>query len=255
MVAMLVSVAFMISTTLWRAKIKAINKYNINGIIVAFLFIVLILSKSYGALILGIIGFLLIRFFSSKYIFIVSFFLVSTYALYPLMSASKIFPHNQVVELVSKVNADRAQSLEFRFFHENQLLEHANKKPWFGWGSWGRNRVYDSETFKDLSVTDGRWIIVLGTKGWLGFMTEFFFVAFSILKASKAVSILKKRKDKDKSIDKEVLLISSHALIVSLVLIDQIPNSSFNYFYWLLVGVLYGRSYQIIKSNENSIKN
>lgn len=246
LVALLVSVAFLISVVLWRLRIKISNIFSYSGLVVIFLFVLLVLSKSYGALIIGIIGFIALRFFSHKIIFLISYSFIAVYFFYPVMSATDIFPHDVIVNAVSNINSDRAQSLQFRFFHEGQLLAHANEKSLLGWGSWGRNRVYDPETFQDLSVTDGRWIILLGSRGWIGFLSEFMFIALSIFYASKAVNILQRdrfRKD-------EALLLSAHALIVSLILIDQIPNSSFNYFYWFFLGVLYGRSCCIIANRK-----
>lgn len=248
LVALLVSIAFLISVVLWRLRIKISNTFSHSGLLVLFLFVVLVLSKSYGALMIGVVGFIAIRFFSHKLMFLLSYLLIAVYLFYPVMSATNTFPHDAMVNVVNSVNSDRAQSLQFRFFHEGQLLAHANEKPLLGWGSWGRNRVYDPETFQDLSVTDGRWIIILGTRGWIGFLAEFMFIALSVIYASKAVNVLKKerfRKD-------EALLLSAHALIVSLILVDQIPNSSFNYFYWFFVGVLYGRSYYIITNHKVS---
>jgi hypothetical protein len=70
--------------------------------------------------------------------------------------------------ITEKFSADRAASLQFRFDNENILVEKALERPLFGWGGWGRSRVYDEETGEDVSVTDGFWIIVLGTRGYFG---------------------------------------------------------------------------------------
>ncbi|NIA12724.1 MAG: O-antigen ligase domain-containing protein [Nitrospiraceae bacterium] len=63
--------------------------------------------------------------------------------------------------------AERAQSLEWRFWNENMLLERAWEQPLFGWGGWGRSRVRD-ESGRDISVTDSLWIIKFGKNGFLG---------------------------------------------------------------------------------------
>jgi hypothetical protein len=65
------------------------------------------------------------------------------------------------------VPPERAQSLEFRFENEDMLMSKALQRPWLGWSRWGRSRVYD-ENGRDISVTDGMWIIVLGTSGVIG---------------------------------------------------------------------------------------
>lgn len=62
---------------------------------------------------------------------------------------------------------DRAASFIFRLDNENLLIARAQESPIFGWGGWGRNRVYDSEG-KDITVTDGLWIIAFGERGVYG---------------------------------------------------------------------------------------
>jgi hypothetical protein len=42
-------------------------------------------------------------------------------------------------------------------------------------------------------------------------------------------------------------LLASHSLIVSIIMIDQIPNASLNPLYWLIVGSLFGR-FQVVLS-------
>ena len=68
------------------------------------------------------------------------------------------------------VGPDRAQSLEYRFKCENLLSAKAVEQPIFGWGGWGAARstsIADSPWRKAVP-TDGLWIIILGTKGFVG---------------------------------------------------------------------------------------
>ncbi|WP_165252875.1 tetratricopeptide repeat protein [Paludisphaera soli] len=64
----------------------------------------------------------------------------------------------------------RAQSLEFRFQNEDLLVRKAMERPILGWGGWGRSRVY-SDSGKDLTITDGLWIIFFGTSGFVGLLS------------------------------------------------------------------------------------
>lgn len=75
---------------------------------------------------------------------------------------------NLVNFITEKFNEDRAGSLKFRFENENILVEKALQKAVFGWGGWGRSRVYDEDSEEDKSTTDGFWIIALGTRGYFG---------------------------------------------------------------------------------------
>ncbi|WP_151669208.1 hypothetical protein [Nitrincola schmidtii] len=232
LVAMFVAVSLIALLTAIRAKVNIIGSKQLY--IFFLMSIMLILTKTYGALLLFIFAATCIYLFKFRNISIISMCILVLYISYPLMSANKIFPHETVTSMVAKVSSERAQSLEFRFFHENQLLAHANEKPIFGWSSWGRNRVYDPETFQDLSVTDGRWIITLGIRGWFGFLTEFYFVFISIWWASKITRI------RSQLTSEQNMFISGHLLIVTIILIDQIPNASLSFFYWLIIGSLYG---------------
>lgn len=65
------------------------------------------------------------------------------------------------------VNAERAQSVQFRIENERLLIEKAMLKPWLGWGAFGRSFVYD-EDGRRLTVVDSMWIIVLGVRGLVG---------------------------------------------------------------------------------------
>jgi hypothetical protein len=76
-----------------------------------------------------------------------------------------------ILGVVSGIDSSRAASLEFRFFSENQLSAKAMEQPVFGWGGWGRSRVYDDFTGEDVSVTDGLWIIIFGERGIFGLLT------------------------------------------------------------------------------------
>ncbi len=74
--------------------------------------------------------------------------------------------------LTKTLNAERAQSLDFRLANEEILGEKAREKMVFGWGGWGRARVYD-DYGKDISVTDSLWIIAFGNQGIVGVISLF----------------------------------------------------------------------------------
>jgi len=86
---------------------------------------------------------------------------------FPATRFTGVFPAQQLVELVSRVSVDRAQSLGFRFDNEDMLLRRAMLRPVYGWGTFGRNRVF-ADWGQDVSVTDGQWIIQLGIFGAVG---------------------------------------------------------------------------------------
>ena len=76
-----------------------------------------------------------------------------------------------LLDLISNyLSTERAGSLAFRFECENRLVERALEQPIWGWGGWGRNRVYDKQG-RDWTATDGMWIIYLGYYGCAGLFT------------------------------------------------------------------------------------
>jgi tetratricopeptide (TPR) repeat protein len=75
------------------------------------------------------------------------------------------------VELIRVVMGDsRADSLDYRFENDDLLIAKAVQQPFFGWGGWNRNRVYN-ELGEDISITDGYWIILFGVNGFVGLIS------------------------------------------------------------------------------------
>lgn len=86
--------------------------------------------------------------------------------------------YNDLITFIAKnFNEERAQSLEFRFQNEDILIAKAVQRPVFGWGGFGRSRVVNEEG-RDISVTDGLWIIMFGVFGTVGLMS---FLMISVL--------------------------------------------------------------------------
>src|SRR5260370_35089316 len=82
----------------------------------------------------------------------------STFSGQPLVTATQ-----------AAVNDDRAASVRFRIANENLLIQKALEKKLLGWARWGRSRGY--KLGKDVTITDGLWIIVFGTSGLLGLIS------------------------------------------------------------------------------------
>jgi hypothetical protein len=235
------SVVVLISASvLWQSN-KNIRRLSPAAISYYFL-VVLVLCKSIASLFYGVFGLVVIKLTKPKIQIRLALLLVTLAMLYPTMSIMKIFPHQQLMDVATSINADRAQSLGFRFENEDILLEHGREKFFFGWGGWGRNRVFNEETGRDESTTDGRWIITFGQFGWFGFLTEFGLLAFTVIRASAAAKLLKSKKDST--------LLAAHSLLVGIIMIDQLPNASLAPWLWLLTGILLGRSEMIIAESN-----
>jgi len=239
-VAFFSAVVLLASVALWNNRVK-IRRLN-STLVSVYLLGVLILCKSIASLAYGMFAFVLLKKAGTKIQHKIAIMLVSLAMLYPFMSISKVFPHQAIMAVATTLSEERAQSLQFRFDNEDALLSHGRERFFFGWGGWGRNRVYDNETGAGLSVTDGRWIITFGVAGLAGFIAEFGLLAATVFRAQKAAKYLKETSEKN--------LLSAHAVLVGIIMIDQLPNASLAPWLWLLAGILLGRSEQIINNGK-----
>lgn len=243
-VAFFAAVVVIAATTLWKNSEK-IRNFS-PSLISFYLLTVLILCKSMASIMYGLFSLFLIRLTSNRLQLKIAIFLVMLTLLYPTMSMIKVFPHDKVVEIANTyMGAERSQSLEFRFDNEKILLQHVQQRFFFGWGGWGRSRVFDDMSGNDISITDGRWVITLGQWGWFGFIAEFGLMAMVVFRAYKASKLIKDKK--------QLNLLSAHAILVSLIMIDQLPNATLGPWLWLLAGILLGRSEKIISDNSKAI--
>jgi hypothetical protein len=150
---------------------------------------------------------------------------------FPILRTMQSFPTHQLVDIAAKYSPARAQSLEFRFENEDILLQRANERLWFGWGGFGRNRVYD-ERGKDISITDGEWIIRLGIRGIVGFAGTFGLLLWPVFAARRR---LRRIPDVESA-----RMLDALALLCAINAIDLLPNGLFNILPLFMAGALSG---------------
>jgi hypothetical protein len=231
-------VAFFIMTTavaaaaLWRTQSR-ILRLPAAGI-TAWLTGVLVLCKTMSALVYGAVAMALVRFTRPRFQLRIALLLAAVAMLYPMLRAGDLFPTRFVTSLAQSVSAERAESLQVRLDNEDQLLDRAWQRFMFGWGRFGRSRVYDDDSGKDLSITDGRWIITMGQFGFFGFIAEFGLLSLAVVRAASALRYAQ-------SMQEQVFL-AALALILAMNVIDLLPNSSLSPWTWLLTGALLGRA-------------
>jgi hypothetical protein len=95
----------------------------------------------------------------------------------------------------------------------------------------------------DESVTDGLWIITVGQFGIIGFIAQFGLLAFSVIRAARALKFSQSFHDS--------IFLSALALIVAINMIELLPNSSLIPWTWLLAGSLLGRSEMILARHRH----
>ena len=228
---------FMMTTTIaaaafWRTQIRVTRLAP--TIITAYLSGILLLCKSMGAIVYGATLVPLVRWTKPRFQLHVALVLVTICLLYPALRITNVFPTSFLTEAATLISQEAALSLKQRFDQEQQLLDHATQRLLFGWGRWGRNRVYDANSGVDITVTDGGWIIALGGWGLFGFVAQFGLVAIPVVRAASAFRYARSQHDK--------VFLAALALILAISLVDLLPNSSLSPWTCLLAGALLGRT-------------
>lgn len=150
---------------------------------------------------------------------------------YPWLRGSQTFPARELVDFSAKYNEGRAQSLAFRFDNEDILLERANERKWFGWGGYGRSRLYN-EQGRDISIADGEWIIRYGDRGIVGFVGSFGLLVWPVL-----VAYRRRKRIKD---PESLALVDSMSLLAAICTVDLLPNGLFTVLPYVFAGALAG---------------
>ncbi|GGI33777.1 hypothetical protein GCM10010987_76070 [Bradyrhizobium guangdongense] len=199
----------------------------------AYLGAILIMCKSAGSLMFGGVATALIWLTSPRMQVRAAALLVTFSLGYPLFRAFDLIPTNLIAELAGDLNNERGLSLATRFRNEDQLLSRAAEREMFGWGRYGRSRVYDPESGRDVTLADGKWVQTLGQFGLVGFLSEFGLLSLGIYRAMRAIRYCRDRR--------ELIYLAALSLIVGLNVLDLLPNSTLRPWTWFLCGVVFAR--------------
>lgn len=206
--------------------------------ILGYLLAVLVLCKTVGVILFAIL-FLPVILLAGPRLKGWAMLVCAVFVLtYPVLRATEMIPVERLVSYAAMIQAERAQSLEYRFDNEKRLLDHAAKKPIAGWGYWNRNRVFDEVTGRDLTVPDGYWIIIIGVVGWVGYICVFGLLTYPLLR------LWWQRKTPATLGDEHIVY--GIALMLGVNLVDLIPNSTINYMTWSIAGLLLACSLQTV---------
>lgn len=186
------------------------------NVIVAVMFVSLLLIKAAAAIIYGLVAFFAIRYLSVKNQLRLMMVFALIVVSYPLSRLTDIFPTQSLVAAARTLGDERAESLLFRFDMEDLLVGKAEERPLFGWGGFGRERVYDGDTGKDIVIQDGHWIVVFGRQGVVGFCCYFLLLLLPVWQAFRRMRNVPAKSDR--------VLLSALALMVSVCAINMLPN-------------------------------
>lgn len=214
---------------LHRARIRLSPSAIVRAVVGTLL---VILSKSLGAIVFTVCTAIPSRFFSTKTMARVVLLMAAFVLAYPALRSSNLFPKDELVALSSQVSRDRAESLQFRFDQEQELIARAKERAIFGWGIWGRSFLY-SDDGRMSSVPDGAWIIVFGSFGAVGFAGFF---------ALLIVPLVRFWWNRNRMPMSAQVLVGILALVHAALTADLLPNSSLGFLQPLYAGVLFGLS-------------
>jgi hypothetical protein len=220
---------------LWRMD-KQTNRW-VFLVAALYLTMVLILAKSLGALIFFVMLVPLVVLVRPVAQIKAAIVIGSLAVAYPVLKGADLVPEERLLAAAADIDADRAASLRFRFDNEQTLMDRAYLKPVFGWGSWGRNHILDPVSGNILTVTDGRWIIVIGVYGWVGFLAEFGLLLWPL--------VMLWREATAKRMNPVSPLIAPLSLILAINIFDMLPNATLTPLTWLVAGALMGHAEQL----------
>lgn len=198
--------------------------------VLGYLCIILVLCRSFGPLGYGLAIVPMILFAPPRMQLIAAIGMVAVVIGYPLLRGSNVVPVEQLIQWASALDPDRGQSLAFRLMNEELFLMKTALKPWFGWGTYGRNFLYDPLTGQHSVIADGGWILTLGLFGWVGYVAEFGLLILPILALWRAGS-------KSGSFNHAATAI---AMILAANLFDLLLNDTQIPFTWLMAGAVLG---------------
>jgi hypothetical protein len=244
LVAMFTCIFVFACITAFKQKLIVHRKLNKPFFIALFSIFLLLSCKSLGVVVYAIAIIPCILLLKPKMQIHIATMLAVVVFLFPFLRAQGLVPVNTMTEYFMTIDSDRAYSLKYRFDNEDILLDKANVRPLFGWGTWGRNRVFDPETGSDLATTDGYWIIMFGTYGWFGYIALFGVLVWPIY-IFKKVSNKVITKDKN-----EYAYTACLCLILAINLIDLLPNSSISQLTSLIAGAILGRAEELSKTSN-----
>lgn len=192
----------------------------INLTLIIIFFILLILLKSATALLLAILAFITLCFLSFNLRRYTLKCIVFFSVLYPFLVSMDLIPLDSIYILFAQLfPQERLDSLFFRFFNEKLFLEYLNNYVFIGYGGMGRAMIPGA-------IVDGTWLVWTMRYGVI-----FWFIHVVLYSHYMFVKY-----NPNTSFQKVIIVFSVLPIII---LIDQIPNSSWSApWSWLYAGAL-----------------
>jgi hypothetical protein len=199
------------------------------------LIVTTVLCKSFGAVVLLIVGALALWTMRATRVSLPMALLLCIPSLYVTARVSGAWTGDEMVDAVRAVSAERASSLEFRIDAEEKLRATAAQQPIFGWGGWNRSlarRTGDPQRVSLVTI-DSLWIIAFGKNGLVGLAS--LFLAFLLPVIALWRRCPPRLWDRAAAIWPWAL-----ALVLALYALDSMVNAMINPIYFVMAGGLAG---------------
>lgn len=198
-----------------------------------FLVAILVLVKSKGALLFGLVLVPLILFTSPRTQVRAAALMAVLVLAYPWLRTYEVIRREPTVELArSFFGEERSKSLEFRLLNEEVLIERTMQHVYFGWGHYDRADVYPADDTRALTTRDGGWIIVLGERGVTYWVVFFGTLVIPVFAAWRSIDRIRSERAR--------WLVAGLSLMTAMYALDLLPNGLFNTLGVYFAGALYG---------------
>ena len=191
----------------------------------AFILGASLISRNLGAILLTFIFVPLLLFRTRTQTFVIST-VAFIFIAFPVIRYYA--PIEGLTDSFAGIAPERAYSLQYRLDNEAILLDRANERPVFGWGIWGRPLIYNDWGMR-TSTTDGTWILIFGTYGWVGYLAYFGVIVVPLMALRRAA--------RRKAVPIQTMAL---AMMGTGNLIYLIPNSTLTPLSWALFGAIAG---------------
>jgi hypothetical protein len=218
------------ATALAKARLRILMLPR--SLVAPYLYGILLVCKSVGSIVLGTLTVAMQLLLRPRTQLRIAAVLCVLAIGYPLLRSAELVPISQLEAFARTISDERFVSLSFRFREEEQLFQKARERLWLGWGTYGRNSVYDPETGQDISIADGYWIISLGSFGIVGFLSRFLVFAGPVWLTLRRWGQIRG--------ERERILVLALAWILTTQLVDMIPNAMIDSIHFFLCGALAG---------------
>ena len=174
------------AATMWRTEQSRLRASF--GPVTIYIGVILLICRSTGSTMYGLLITPLILFAPPRLQVRVASALAIVVFSYPILRQLEVIPFEAALDVAKEYAGERrAKSFGARLYTEETMLERIKERPWFGWASPGRSGVRDKQTGRLATVYDGYWIIVLGKRGIIGYITTFALLLLPIFIAGRAL--------------------------------------------------------------------